>query len=926
MRKILIFVYALLIAIASTFVQFQDVHAMDEADDSSFVILDENGNPKKIYISEENIKEDIDTYSVISKDGNQQKEVKKFDNYESALKQYRSSTKSNSSVTLMADSQVRATSLSTTNSIVRFKTVAELDGKTIDYKEMDTGRTGYFSTNMSNDAAYISTEANGDVICKLAGVVMKVPAKCVKEIVPYTKGNVSYYYVKDGHFTHYYSYISGGKIIMASTRVGYKPSYLTSGKKYYSYDGHYFYDTFEKMIIDYKNYQTESYEHAVNKNNPYYNYYQYLPLRSKTTFTASQFNKRIASKSNSSSKMYNKGQVFIDNQNKYGINASLMFGIAYNESQYGESSIAQSKNNLFGLNAVDKSPSQSADYFKNVDQCIKEFADHWMSKGYLNGSDWRYRGPHLGDKRSGINVKYASDPYWGEKGASQSYYLEGVDNDYLTYNIGISNQTIQSFYKECNTNKRIYTSEVDGSGNARFLYDYPVNILSYVVEGTTEWCRVQSDMPLKDDRSARNLDNIYKFSRDYVYAKSSEIDLVHARHGILSKDYVGTYDGKAHSITISNMIPDSKVEYSLDNKTWSTKKITRTGVGTTTVYYRVTKENVDTITGKNKITINKATYKPTVKDYNAGYDSRSHSISLSGVKSGSKITYRTSPTGKWTTTKPTRTKLGTTTVYYQITHPNYNTVTGSRKITISKRKVSTLTYSKISNKAYTGKQIKPSITVKYNGKTLKNGTDYTISYGKNKAVGNGSIKITGKGNYTGSLTKSFKITKRNVSTLTYSKISNKSYTGKQIKPSITVKYSGKTLKKGTDYTVSYGKNKSTGKGTVKITGKGNYTGSITKTFYIVPKKVTISSAKSSAKKKLTVKYKKVTGASGYQIAYQKSGSKKWTYTTVSSKSASKTLTKLTSKKNYKVKVRAYKTVSGKKYYGTYSATKTVKVK
>ena len=162
--------------------------------------------------------------------------------------------------------------------------------------------------------------------------------------------------------------------------------------------------------------------------------------------------------------------------------------------------------------------------------------------------------------------------------------------------------------------------------------------------------------------------------------------------------------------------------------------------------------------------------------------------------------------------------------------------------------------------------------------------------------------------------------------MTYSKISNKSYTGKQIKPSITVKYSGKTLKKGTDYTVSYGKNKSTGKGTVKITGKGNYTGSITKTFYIVPKKVTISSAKSSAKKKITVKYKKVTGASGYQIAYQKSGSKKWTYTTVSSKSASKTLTKLTSKKNYKVKVRAYKTVSGKKYYGTYSATKTVKVK
>ena len=253
---------------------------------------------------------------------------------------------------------------------------------------------------------------------------------------------------------------------------------------------------------------------------------------------------------------------------------------------------------------------------------------------------------------------------------------------------------------------------------------------------------------------------------------------------------------------------------------------------------------------------------------------------------------------------------------------------GTRRLayTINKKNVSTLTYSKIATQTYTGKQIKPSIVVKHGTKTLKNGTDYTLSYGTNKSSGKGTVKITGKGNYTGTITKTFTIAKRGVSKLTYSKISNKSYTGKQIKPSITVKYSGKTLKKGTDYTVSYGKNKSTGKGTVKITGKGNYTGSITKTFYIVPKKVTISSAKSSAKKKITVKYKKVTGASGYQIAYQKSGSKKWTYTTVSSKSASKTLTKLTSKKNYKVKVRAYKTVSGKKYYGTYSATKTVKVK
>lgn len=161
------------------------------------------------------------------------------------------------------------------------------------------------------------------------------------------------------------------------------------------------------------------------------------------------------------------------------------------------------------------------------------------------------------------------------------------------------------------------------------------------------------------------------------------------------------------------------------------------------------------------------------------------------------------------------------------------------------------------------------------------------------------------------------------------KVKNVTYTGKSIKPKLTVKDGNKTLKNGTDYTLNFisGKNnKNTGSAYVKITGKGKYAGNKTITYYIVPKKVTLSSVKSNAKKKITVKYKKVTGASGYQIAYQKSGSNKWFYTTVSSKNVSKTLTKLTSRKNYKVKVRAYKTVGKNKYYGTYSSIKTVKVK
>ena len=147
------------------------------------------------------------------------------------------------------------------------------------------------------------------------------------------------------------------------------------------------------------------------------------------------------------------------------------------------------------------------------------------------------------------------------------------------------------------------------------------------------------------------------------------------------------------------------------------------------------------------------------------------------------------------------------------------------RISISKASVtlSTSTY------AYDGKAKKPGVTVKLNGKTLKNGTDYTVSYSNNTKVGTATVKITGKGNYTGSVSKTFKI-KNNFKKATVSGISNKSYTGKNITQSITVKYNGKTLKNGTDYTVSYSNNKNIGTATVKITGKGSFTGTITKTF------------------------------------------------------------------------------------------------
>ena len=244
------------------------------------------------------------------------------------------------------------------------------------------------------------------------------------------------------------------------------------------------------------------------------------------------------------------------------------------------------------------------------------------------------------------------------------------------------------------------------------------------------------------------------------------------------------------------------------------------------------------------------------------------------------------------------------------------------RISISKASVtlSTSTY------AYDGKAKKPGVTVKLNGKTLKNGTDYTVSYSNNIKVGTAKVTITGKGNYTGSVSKTYSI-KNNFKKATVSGISTKAFTGKNITQSITVKYNGKTLKNGTDYTVSYSNNKKIGIATVKIAGKGSYTGTITKTFKINPAKQEIQklTAKSKA---FFVDWAQKGSATGYEIQYATNSkftsAKKVTIT--NNKTDKTTISKLSGKKKYYVRVRSYTTVKGTKYYGAWSSVKNVTTK
>ena len=242
---------------------------------------------------------------------------------------------------------------------------------------------------------------------------------------------------------------------------------------------------------------------------------------------------------------------------------------------------------------------------------------------------------------------------------------------------------------------------------------------------------------------------------------------------------------------------------------------------------------------------------------------------------------------------------------------------------------------------YDGTAKTPGVTVTLNGKALT-ANDYNVAYSNNINAGTATITVTGKNNYTGTATGTFTIAKASksitVSKSSYAKVmGNKAFSlGATTAKGETLSYTSSSKKVVTVSSSGKVTIKGTGKATITIksAASANYNAASSKkvTITVAPKKISISSVKSTKKGQMTVKWKRNSTASGYQIVYSttKNFKKKTTVTIKSNKTISKTIkSKLTKGKKYYVKVRAYKTVKGVKggkLYGAYSKTKTVTIK
>ena len=227
--------------------------------------------------------------------------------------------------------------------------------------------------------------ANGRIPIQIAGLTGYVNASQVTAV----SSNDTFIpdYVSDGKYV-YHRYSPYSKVMVA-----YHNANMQVGKSYYSADG--------------INFGTFKLDHP----------FQFSNLKSRTNYTAADINRLYSLMGANDSKLAGKGATFKAAEQRYGVNALYLVAHSALESAWGRSKIAKDKNNFFGISAYDDTPYTSATKFDNVDSGIMGAA-RWINSRYLHNSGYPANGAYLGNKAGGMNVNYATAPYWGESIAS----------------------------------------------------------------------------------------------------------------------------------------------------------------------------------------------------------------------------------------------------------------------------------------------------------------------------------------------------------------------------------------------------------------------------------------------------------------------------------------------------------------------------
>ncbi len=257
------------------------------------------------------------------------------------------------------------------------------------------------------DATYLGTFEKGEelfVKLKIDGYEGFMNINDVSLIPENMIKSKSYYEVKNGEWVYNSAIDPLTSTEYEEIVLGTAPIDAQEGLKYYTDDD-------ENFYVE-SNLSKKNITPSLRSNS----YFQFLPFRSVSNYTASDFKSYLKKKGHSGSKYYNYTNAFVDAQNKEGINSLMLFSFANHEGAYGESYYSKTCNNFFGWGAYDSNPDNACKKYgwpTPYDGIMAESIG--LNQGYFDVQDYRYNGTHVGNKSSGMNVKYASDPDWGKK-------------------------------------------------------------------------------------------------------------------------------------------------------------------------------------------------------------------------------------------------------------------------------------------------------------------------------------------------------------------------------------------------------------------------------------------------------------------------------------------------------------------------------
>ncbi|KIL46650.1 hypothetical protein KP77_27770 [Jeotgalibacillus alimentarius] len=244
----------------------------------------------------------------------------------------------------------------------------------------------------------------------------------------------SHYVNADGELVHnIYNHASES---YSSYSVGPAPSFINEGTRYLSSDG--------TTFTDWEG----------NEAGTHYQYFQFLSARSSTDYTAEEIDEYIVDRlieleetypnssvyqnASAKSKLIGIGESLKKIEQEHNVNALTILALAQHESRYGLSARAQDYNNLFGLYVYDSNPA--AKYFDSIEENIEELIKEFFNKNYLPPNRAYANGAVFGHKAIGMNVRYASDPYWGAKAAGHMYRIDQAmgGQEFEKYQLGIT--------------------------------------------------------------------------------------------------------------------------------------------------------------------------------------------------------------------------------------------------------------------------------------------------------------------------------------------------------------------------------------------------------------------------------------------------------------------------------------------------------